>query len=78
MSYYFREIICPYCEHKFMWQKDIQEKYSWFKYRNKKTGEICLSSKCPACSNKMIVSKDNIVGIHIDNSNFIAIPYKGI
>lgn len=78
MGYHFREVICPYCEHKFMWQKDTQERNSWSEYRNKKTGELCLSAKCPTCSNEMIISKNNIVGINIDNNNFITIPYKGI
>lgn len=78
MGYQFREVICPYCHHKFMWQKDVQDGSSWKEYRNKLTNELCLSAKCPVCSNNMIVSSDFITGIDIDSTDFKESIVRGL
>ena len=53
MGYKYREVICPYCHHKFMWQQSVQEGSTWAEYTDKITKEICLSAKCPECSKKI-------------------------
>ena len=78
MGYTYREVICPYCHHKFMWQDSVQEGSSWAEYRNKATSEVCLSAKCPKCSQKMIVSKDSTIGINENSEDFIKTIVRGI
>ena len=78
MGFKYREVICPHCEHKFMWEESVQDGCQWIEYTNKKTYEICLSAKCPSCSSKMIVSKDSVFGIKTDSEDYKASVFRGI
>lgn len=78
MGYKYREVICPYCVHKFMWEESVQDGCQWIEYTNKKTYEICLSAKCPSCSSKMIVSKDSVFGIKTDSEDYTESVCRGI
>jgi len=47
--YNYREVLCGYCTHKFMWEKD-----SIFHY-NRKDGKAGLGVKCPKCGECLVV-----------------------
>lgn len=78
MGYNYREVICPYCQHKFMWQHAVQDGSSWPEYRNQDTNEVCLSAKCPGCSQRMIVSKESVSGIKKESYEYSKIIVRGI
>ena len=50
--YNYREVVCPYCGHKYIWLNTSEDGNSFYIYINKYTLEECLSSKCPACDKK--------------------------
>ena len=78
MGYKYREVICPYCQHKFMWQQSVQEGSTWAEYINKTTSKISISAKCPECSKRMIVSEDSDYGIVEDSEEYIKTICRGI
>ena len=78
MGYKYREVRCPYCDHKFMWEKSVQDGCQWTEYTHKVTKETCLSAKCPAYSEKKIVSEDFVLGIKIDSEDYIESVCRGI
>lgn len=78
MNLEYRTVICPYCNHKFMWQKVNQEGTSYYVYEDKQSAEICLSAKCPLCSNQMIVSQNKLMGINKNNKGYIKYGIRGI
>ena len=41
MKYTFREVVCPFCEHRFMYNQNGRE-IIFYEYRDKKTESITL------------------------------------
>lgn len=76
--YNYREVICPYCNHKYNWMNAPEDGNSYIIYRNKHTFEGCLSSKCPTCNRKSIVSESSAIGIDIDSEDFIISIVRGL
>lgn len=65
--YKFREIKCPSCKHKFAWlEKPFGNSYNV--YRRKGIDEELFSTICPNCSLEMVIPKDMIIGIDINDS----------
>ena len=67
MSYQFREVKCPWCDHVFMWTKDRREGLIIHWQKLKKTGEFVEEAKCPKCASKMIVWEHILEGIDFDD-----------
>lgn len=67
MSYQFREVKCPWCDHVFMWNKDGREGLIFHHYKLKETGEFLEEAKCPKCDSKMIVLEHVLEGIDFDD-----------
>ena len=67
MSYQFREVKCPWCDHVFMWNKDGREGLIFHHYKLKETGEFLEEAKCPKCASKMIVLEHILEGIDFDD-----------
>ena len=63
MSYEFREVICPYCQHRYMTHK-VSE---WCDYRDKITGKKMYVEKCPKCSNFLFAIENVLEGIKEDD-----------
>ena len=77
--YYFLEITCPNCKHKFMWLESTYNGSSYPVYRRKGYNEILESTVCPKCNIEMVVLKDSCNGIDIsDDSIEIASILRGI
>ncbi len=56
-SYHYREIICGYCRHRFVFNKDPGE-WGYGHYYKKKDGTMGIETKCPSCG-EMVVSFDD-------------------
>lgn len=66
MSYIFREVKCPWCNHVFMWQKTAEEGPITHEYRIKTTGKYIEKTKCPLCEIDMLVSDHSYVGLDMN------------
>lgn len=49
-----REVICPWCEHRFMWLEG-RECFRVTIYKLVETGEYLDSTKCPKCDEKVVM-----------------------
>lgn len=76
--YNYREVVCPYCGHKYIWLNTSEDGNSFYIYINKYTLEECLSSKCPACDKKSIISDASKIGIDINSEDFERITMRGL
>ncbi len=71
MARTFREVVCGYCEHRFMWDKDNR---LYDQYR-RVDGSIGLVAKCPNCGKKLVVFDDSIKALPIElNENIKRVP----
>ena len=66
MGYNYREVKCPYCDHKFMWNKD-EYGDNIHLYKLKETGEYLGKAVCPMCNIGMLVIEHELVGIDTDD-----------
>ena len=55
MTYEYREVQCPWCDHIFMWNKHGREGLILHIYSLKETGEDIDTAKCPKCESEIIV-----------------------
>ena len=74
MSYKYREVKCPWCDHVFMWNKNSGEGILIHWYRLKSTGEPVEEAKCPKCGIEMVVLEHVFAGIDKDDDRFEIIP----
>ena len=51
MKYTFREVVCPFCEHRFMYNQNGRE-IIFYEYRDKETGKYYIDKVCPKCNEK--------------------------
>ena len=66
MGYRYRELICPYCNHRFMLRTDPHG-LSICEFVSKKTGKLVCSDICPTCGSlKKFASEDSIMGLRED------------
>lgn len=76
-GYHYREVICPWCSHRFMWQEG-SDTPPIYEYREKTTERILYSAKCPVCEKKMIVLPGEIFAVSLDDDKVKTIPIRGI
>ena len=78
MPYEFREVICPYCQHQFMFHK-VECGVRFCDYKDKITGKkIYLADRCPNCG-KFVFAIENILEcIKEDDPRIREIRFKGI
>ncbi len=73
-----REVICPVCEHKFMWMNVTKLPQPTYYYRNRKTDEHMNEAICPQCRQEIIVEKELLVGVIPDEAVYERIGIRGI
>ncbi len=78
MTYKYREVKCPWCDHVFMWNENGGEGLILHEYRFKETGKLAEKAKCPKCSMNMIVMEHVLEGIDIQDDRIEAIGVRGI
>lgn len=78
MSYKYRKVKCPWCDHVFMWQKNAIEGLIIHEYRIKTTGEYIEKTKCPLCEMDMLVSDNSFVGLDMNDEQVEIINVRGI
>ena len=78
MSYKYREVKCPWCNHVFMWNKNGREGLIIHIYRIKETNEYVEEAKCPKCEEKMIVLPHVFTGIDARDERIETIGIRGI
>ncbi len=66
MEYEFREIICPYCGHQFMFRKN-EGGVKVFEYIDILTGKTCASTICTECRNIVIAIDKVLEGVREDD-----------
>ncbi len=67
MSYKYREVKCPSCDHVFMWIRNNGDGLLLRWYQLKSTGEPVEEAKCPKCGMKMLVLEHILTGIDIND-----------
>ena len=78
MTYKYREVKCPWCDHVFMWNENSGEGLILHEYRFKETGILTEKAKCPNCSMDMIVLEHVLEGIDVQDDRIEAIGIRGI
>lgn len=78
MTYKYREIKCPWCDHVFMWSDDCREGLIINEYRLKESGELVPKAKCPKCSEDMLVLEHILEGIDTNDNRIEKIGIRGI
>ena len=77
MAYEYREVVCPYCEHRFMFNKGVDgEKY--YEYTDKTTGKILSSAICPKCGKTVIAIDKVLEGIREDDDRVVTHGIRGL
>lgn len=66
MSYKYREVKCPWCDHVFMWNKN-KEGLIIHNYRLKETKEYVDEAKCPKCGEEMVVLPHVFEGVDVND-----------
>lgn len=58
MAYKYREVLCPMCDHRFMFNNTSNPTYE-------KIGDaaVYFEAKCPKCAELMLVSNDKQEGL---------------
>ena len=62
MAYKYREVFCPFCERKFMWEEFANNMSGVEYYRDYETGETAGRAKCTSCGIYLLVKKGDIEG----------------
>ncbi len=78
MTYKYREVKCPQCEHIFMWSNTTRESYVVYEYRIKETGAYVEKAKCPKCAADMLVLEHVLEGIDLKDDRIETIGVRGI
>ena len=70
MSYEFREVICPYCKHQYMFRKN-EGGIKCGDYIDKTTGKIAIAEYCPKCG-KWLYALDSVLeGVREDDARIV-------
>ena len=75
---YCREVICPLCDHRFMWLDAVTSPQPTYYYRNRKTGERVDDVVCPKCCGVFAVEKQLITGVILDEVLYERVGIRGI
>ena len=77
MSYEYREVKCPWCEHIFMWNS-LNYEQDIYEYKIKEAGEYAGKAKCPKCGKSMLVMPHVLDCIDIFDDRIELIGIRGI
>lgn len=78
-DYIYREAICPFCEHKFMYSNaERTNAASFFDYHFAENSESLFVAKCPECNKEMALLKSEIKGIPTDDRRLVKSRFYGI
>lgn len=73
MTYEFREVICPYCKHQFMFHKNAGGVRA-YEYIDRITGKKVYPERCTQC-NKWLFAIENVLeGICEDDERVLEKP----
>ena len=75
MSYEFREEICPYCQHRYMFHK-LECGVTFCEYKDRITGKKLHLEYCPNCSKYLYAIENVLEGIKEDDDRIIEVGYK--
>ncbi len=75
MAYEFREVICPYCQHQFMFHK-IECGVRFCEYKDKITGKKMYSEQCPSCRKLLFAIENVLEGVKEDDERIIEVDFK--
>lgn len=67
IGYKYREVFCPLCERKFMWEETAMDGSHNVYYKNKTTGEVAGRAKCTTCGIHLIVLPGVLTGVLPEN-----------
>lgn len=73
-----REVICPVCDHRFMWIDAVASPQPTYYYRNRRTGERVDEAVCPRCSREFIIEKQLVTGVVPDETIYERVGIRGI
>ena len=65
--YKYREVICPWCDHRFMWNRTGNE-FPLHRIRLKETGESLDDTECPKCGSEVVVLDHVMEGLDVDDA----------
>ncbi len=73
-----REVICPFCDHRFMWLESSESPQPTYYYISKKTNEIAYDTVCPQCGKEMILEPHVLHGAAPGEGKYDRIGIRGI
>ncbi len=75
MPYEFREVICPYCKHQFMFQK-TEDGVRIYDCRDKITGKKMYVAICPECRGFLYAIENFLEGVREDDDRVARIGFE--
>ncbi|MCR5649730.1 MAG: hypothetical protein K6F86_00940 [Lachnospiraceae bacterium] len=73
-----REVICPFCDHRFMWLGSPESPQPTYYYRNRETGEGVYDAVCPECGEEIILEPHVLLGEAPYEDKYEKIGIRGI
>ncbi len=73
-----REVICPFCDHRFMWLGFLVSPQPTYYYRNKETKEGAYDAVCPQCGEEIILEPHVLLGVAPCEDKYEKIGFRGI
>ena len=74
-NYQFREVICPYCQHRYMTRK-VECGVRFCDYKDKLTGNKMYLEICPKCGKFLFAIENILEGIKEDDDRVIEVGFK--
>ena len=71
MTYRFREVKCPWCDHVFMWSRDGREGPFLWQYMLRVTGKPVETATCPMCGNEVAVLEGIFEAINVVDDRIV-------
>ena len=73
-----REVICPFCNHRFMWVGSLVSPQPTYYYVSKKTKEDAYDTVCPQCGEEIILEPHVLLGVAPGEGRYDRIGIRGI
>ena len=73
-----REVICPFCDHRFMWMGSLVSPQPTYYYVSKKTKEDVYDTVCPQCGEEIILEPHVLLGVAPGEGRYDRIGIRGI
>ncbi len=73
-----REVICSFCDHRFMWMGSVVTPQPTYYYVSRETNESAYDTVCPQCGEEIILEPHTLPGVAPGEGKYDRIGIRGI